>query len=215
MSCFREAEEAVFEPLRRSEYGKTSILFKSSTREDYLWWKDVSEQRSFAAHEVTDRIYLGGVEAAMDQERLRVLNISYALTVARDMVDVEPVSHHHNNSNASWFDEHAVIPVYDTEDDLLLMHFQSAIQFIDACLEARPSRAILVHCVAGVSRSATIVIAYMMYKYSMPYGEALSRVQAIRTVVQPNDGFVHQLQLFEEHKCDFDAACKEYKRQCE
>ena len=50
---------------------------------------------------------------------------------------------------------------------------------------------------AGVSRSATIVIAYLMWKKKMKFDEAFSFVQKKRTIV-PNYGFKQQLKLFEK-----------------
>ena len=52
---------------------------------------------------------------------------------------------------------------------------------------------ILVHCNAGVSRSATIVIAYLMASLGLNYDEAFAKVKSIRSCIRPNDGFVRQL----------------------
>jgi protein-tyrosine phosphatase len=57
---------------------------------------------------------------------------------------------------------------------------------------------ILVHCVAGISRSATLVIYYLMVhqKYTLP--NALRFIRSARGCVNPNDGFLAQ--LIELHK---------------
>ncbi len=52
---------------------------------------------------------------------------------------------------------------------------------------------ILVHCVSGISRSASIVIAYIMDKYKMNYDQAFSYVKTKRTTIRPNTNFVEQL----------------------
>ena len=59
---------------------------------------------------------------------------------------------------------------------------------------------------AGASRSATIIIAYLMWKKKMKYYDALDFVQKKRFIVDPNDGFKEQLKLFEEEliKNDYD-----------
>ena len=57
---------------------------------------------------------------------------------------------------------------------------------------------ILVHCRAGASRSATIVIAYLMWTKKMEYGKALQFVKDKRFIVFPNDGFREQLKMFEK-----------------
>lgn len=56
----------------------------------------------------------------------------------------------------------------------------------------------LVHCYAGVSRSVTIVVAYIMKKYNWNVDEALNFVKEKRVVAKPNDGFMKQLKQFEE-----------------
>ena len=49
------------------------------------------------------------------------------------------------------------------------------------------------HCAAGVSRSSTVVIAYIMAKYNINFDEALLRVREVRQCVNPNNGFANQL----------------------
>jgi dual specificity phosphatase 12 len=50
----------------------------------------------------------------------------------------------------------------------------------------------------GKSRSATVVIAYMMQKHHISPQEALERLQQSRPLVEPNDGFMEQLALYHE-----------------
>lgn len=45
----------------------------------------------------------------------------------------------------------------------------------------------------GVSRSATIVIAYLIRKYKCSYEKAYKKVKDRRQIVKPNSGFVMQL----------------------
>lgn len=62
----------------------------------------------------------------------------------------------------------------------------------------------MVHCFAGISRSATICIAYLMWKLSLSLGAAHFMVESARPCTQPNDGFKAQLQMFESLGCDLD-----------
>jgi hypothetical protein len=61
---------------------------------------------------------------------------------------------------------------------------------------------VLVHCQAGISRSATVVIGYVMWKDRMGADAATARVTAARDVVWPNPGFKCQLREFEALGCD-------------
>jgi len=76
--------------------------------------------------------------------------------------------------------------------------FPGSISFINEAL--REGGKVLVHCVAGVSRSATIVLSYLMQNYQMTFAEALRKLQKIRSVVNPNQGFRSQLRQFENMK---------------
>ena len=49
------------------------------------------------------------------------------------------------------------------------------------------------HCFGGISRSATIVIAYMMKKEMMNLEEAFNYVKERRDIINPNDGFIKKL----------------------
>ena len=57
---------------------------------------------------------------------------------------------------------------------------------------------VLVHCNAGVSRSAAVVIAYLMYIKSWTYLEAFDFLKTKRPCIKPNDGFIKQLLKYEE-----------------
>jgi hypothetical protein len=56
---------------------------------------------------------------------------------------------------------------------------------------------VLVHCQAGISRSATIVIAYCMWKERLSADAATALVSAARSAIWPNLGFKTQLREFE------------------
>uniref|UniRef100_A0A6P4EYP0 Dual specificity protein phosphatase 18 n=1 Tax=Drosophila rhopaloa TaxID=1041015 RepID=A0A6P4EYP0_DRORH len=56
----------------------------------------------------------------------------------------------------------------------------------------------LIHCVAGVSRSASLCLAYLMKHARMSLREAYKHVQSIRPQVRPNSGFFQQLRRYEQ-----------------
>lgn len=55
---------------------------------------------------------------------------------------------------------------------------------------------ILVHCMAGISRSVSMVIYYLMKKNKIDYDTAFNFVKNKRTIANPNDSFRKQLKLF-------------------
>jgi len=58
-------------------------------------------------------------------------------------------------------------------------------------------RGVLVHCRVGVSRSATVCIAYLLNRYGIPVEEGIRKLRQTRPVVQPNEGFMKQLTDYE------------------
>lgn len=57
----------------------------------------------------------------------------------------------------------------------------------------REKRKVLVHCNAGVSRSSTVVIAWLIVLEGMSFEDALAHCKGRRTQVKPNEGFTEQL----------------------
>jgi len=91
------------------------------------------------------------------------------------------------------------------DDDLfnLLEHFDEVFEFIDEA--HKKEGVVLVHCMAGVSRSATIVVSFLMKKYQLSFDAALRKTKNARPVVSPNPGFVGQLKIWE--KCLAHSSC--------
>lgn len=78
----------------------------------------------------------------------------------------------------------------------LQIHFDECIEFIEESLKKNEN--ILVHCAAGVSRSASIVIAYIMKTKKLKFEEAFNLVKSKRSIICPNRGFRSQLMDFEK-----------------
>lgn len=88
-------------------------------------------------------------------------------------------------------ENHLMFDVSDSPDQTLVHVFPAAFSFLEKCKEN--NQKVLVHCSAGVSRSATVVIAYMMYSHGMTLKQAYLYVKSMRPVIYPNKGFMKQL----------------------
>lgn len=65
--------------------------------------------------------------------------------------------------------------------------------------EARShEKGVLVHCLAGISRSVTITVAYLMYKCSLNLNDAFNLVRERKSNIAPNFHFMEQLYNFEK-----------------
>ncbi|KAK5083569.1 hypothetical protein LTR05_006072 [Lithohypha guttulata] len=89
----------------------------------------------------------------------------------------------------------------DTIDANLLPKLGEACDWIDEMM-SKADGGVLVHCQLGQSRSASVVIAYLMRKQNMDYQTALSKVKYRRSIVRPNPGFQTQLQMWHQMGCD-------------
>ncbi|XP_043942245.1 dual specificity protein phosphatase 14-like [Protopterus annectens] len=94
--------------------------------------------------------------------------------------------------NTNWPDmEYVKVPVADLPHALLSLYFDTVADKINQ-MEKNNGRT-LVHCVAGVSRSASLVIAYLMKYHKLSLVEAHDWVKARRPIIRPNSGFWQQL----------------------
>ncbi len=74
----------------------------------------------------------------------------------------------------------------DFEGEKIGPHFEATYEFIDKHLEKTN---VVVHCAEGVSRSPTIVIAYLMKKLHWSYMYTIGFVKDRRKSIRPNRGF--------------------------
>ena len=72
--------------------------------------------------------------------------------------------------------------------------FYECIKFIESVKEK--GGRVLVHCIQGISRSVSIVMAYIIFTKKVSYDKAFNLVQSKREISSPNFGFSIQLQNF-------------------
>ncbi|KAJ3560233.1 hypothetical protein NP233_g10974 [Leucocoprinus birnbaumii] len=135
---------------------------------------------------ITDRLYLGNWVAAGDAKMLTKLGITHVVS----MLEIEPgipdVIKETNKLH---------VRVNDSADTNILRHLEETTNFIKAAL-ANENNRVLVHCLMGISRSATAVCAYMIATEKMTGAEAIAYVQKKRPIVCPNLGFRQQLNIY-------------------
>lgn len=100
--------------------------------------------------------------------------------------------------------EYRKISWTDTADQDILQLLNEAMSFIDESHKANPDHHVLVHCVQGISRSTSVVLAYLMRHERMSLRDAFTRVKSVRTIVAPREEFLEQLGRFE---------CSEFDRE--
>lgn len=133
---------------------------------------------------VSDRIYLGNHVDADNKLHLANLQIKHVMNVSNDVENL-----HSDDFN------YARISLPDNEEEDIGQHFERAFAFFDEA-ESKGER-VFVHCHQGVSRSATIVLAYLMKKNGWSLKQTYVYVKDKRKQIHPNIGFWRQLEKLE------------------
>lgn len=130
-------------------------------------------------------IYIGNLFFAEDIELLKKNQIKSVISCL-------------NNSKITYdesiIEEHYIIPIDDDESFEILSLFETTFKIIE---DVRKRYNVLVHCEIGVSRSASIVIAYLMKKKKWSFDDSFKFVKGKRNHIDPNKGFISQLQEYE------------------
>lgn len=130
-------------------------------------------------------LYLGNERDAQDLDLLLRLNIGYVVNVTTHL----PLYHQKAGLR------YKRLPATDNSKQNLRQYFEEVFEFIEEAYQS--GQGVLVHCQAGVSRSATVVIAYLMKHTLMTMTDAYKYVRSRRPVVSPNLNFMGQLLEFE------------------
>uniref|UniRef100_A0A0R3S6P6 protein-tyrosine-phosphatase n=1 Tax=Elaeophora elaphi TaxID=1147741 RepID=A0A0R3S6P6_9BILA len=131
-------------------------------------------------------LYLGSQQDAMDSKLLSKYGIKYVINLSVNCPEPDTLKQEGHFMR---------IPVNDTYQAKLLPHFEDAFKFLDKVCE-RGSVA-LVHCLAGISRSPTLAIAYMMRRNNWTSEQAYRYVKERRPSISPNFNFMGQLLEYE------------------
>ncbi|XP_026099834.1 dual specificity protein phosphatase 26-like isoform X1 [Carassius auratus] len=143
----------------------------------------VSGRVNTNADQVWPSLYIGNMDIAENCAEMRRRRFTHVLNCA-----------HSSRRGCEIYDGMGIkymgIDAHDSCTYDMSANFNKAAEFIHTALKGGGK--ILVHCHVGVSRSATIVLAYLMLKQNMTLVEAIQKVKEGRGVF-PNRGFLRQL----------------------
>ncbi|XP_040341399.1 dual specificity phosphatase 29 isoform X1 [Herpailurus yagouaroundi] len=150
-----------------------------------LFWKGSPQYTH--VNEVWPQLYIGDEATALDRYGLQKAGFTHVLNAAHGRWNVDTGPDYYSDMAIEYHGVEADdLPTFD-----LSVFFYPAAAFIDAALSHDHSK-ILVHCVMGRSRSATLVLAYLMIHKNMTLVDAIQQVAKNRCVL-PNRGFLKQL----------------------
>ncbi|CAL9069299.1 unnamed protein product [Musa banksii] len=133
---------------------------------------------------ITEYLYIGGALAAKSMYTLQHLGITHILCLCANEIGQS------DSQNPDLF-EYRNFSVCDNDDEDIGNLFEEASDFIDYV--ERLGGKILVHCFEGKSRSATVVLAYLMLRKGLTLLEAWNMLKKAHRRAQPNDGFAKTL----------------------
>mmetsp|Transcript_10416 Transcript_10416/g.19730 ORF Transcript_10416/g.19730 Transcript_10416/m.19730 type:complete len:285 (+) Transcript_10416:15-869(+) len=136
--------------------------------------------------EVLPYLFIGNLGFARSEEHVAKWGLTHILNLTRHSVSKGVLRRCVYSS----------IVLKDKSGQDIISHFSSAFQMIENVKGTKDGK-IFVHCKAGVSRSCTIVVAYLMYAYKWSLKRAWFHVRSRRPVIHPNRGFINQLCEFE------------------
>ena len=107
----------------------------------------------FNVHEIEDGsgVYIGDIASAYNRDQLNKLGITHIITAILGVPPQFPEDY-----------VYMTVPVRDVESEDIQKFLPETTEFIKDAVESGGK--VLVHCICGVSRSATIVAAWMMMK---------------------------------------------------
>lgn len=154
------------------------------------------------------KLYLGPIECAMNADWLRKRGVRTVITVMQehdDLVDLfDAVRAAVRDAEVA---RHEIVPVDDwnKDGDRLAAALPACSRLIAETIDRQDGDggAVLVHCMMGVSRSATVVLAYLVAQRHMALDEALRVVVAQRPWIFPNDAFTRELLALEHRELGF------------
>jgi protein-tyrosine phosphatase len=133
---------------------------------------------------ILDNIYIGTYKTSMSKTTLNNNNIKSILCVGNDMQNIFANEYNYMK-----------LEIEDRIDENILFNFEGVYSFIE---ESLTKGGILIHCRGGISRSPTIILAYLMKKNKIPFEEAYKYLYELKSDINPNEGFLEQLKLFEK-----------------
>lgn len=178
----------------------------NNKRKEYLSVKDLQKVLDSCKlqlsqiDEVWPNIYIGNVAIAQNKTALQRLGITHVLNAAHSKRG--SIGNHRFYGNDFVY---CGIPADDSTHFDLDVYFKPAADFIHKALKT-PDGKVLVHCIMGMSRSSTLVLAYLMLYHHIPLHHALQKVVQKRAIY-PNRNFLALL-------LDLDLQLRRKRKKC-
>lgn len=173
----------------------------------------VLQGSSYPNGDGTGNIYVGSERAAQPNARSELTNANIR-GIVNCTTDIPCFHEERTTPSTPTSMTYCRVAVYDVETADMITFLWGATTFIHSILTNHDvnrnslrtddsssngsSSSVLVHCRMGISRSATVAIAYLIRYHGLTRDEAYTHVKRMRPQINPNRGFWNQLQTFEK-----------------
>ncbi|XP_041865413.1 dual specificity phosphatase 29-like [Melanotaenia boesemani] len=158
---------------------------------EQLFWGGTIAQYAHV-NQVWPSVYIGDEKTALERTGLMDLGITHVLNAAEGKWNnVRTGADYYRDMGIQYYG----VEADDKPTFNISQYFFPAAEFIHEALSHQQNK-VLVHCVMGRSRSATLVLAYLMMKHSLTVVDAIEHVRQHRCIL-PNHGFLKQLRALD------------------
>lgn len=150
---------------------------------------------AFSASQITDRLFVGDLASASNIEAMKEQGITHIVSVFNGTIELFPSELKYKTIHIN--DDHWID---------IKKYFNESNEFIDQAL-SEPNTKVMIHCQRGVSRSVTLLMAYLLFKLNQEnpiprddivqvITDLLKEIKTHRPIADPNPGFIESLRLY-------------------
>lgn len=150
----------------------------------------------FSASGITDKLFVGDLASASNNEAMRQQGITHIVGVFNGGVEFYPNEF-----------SYKIIHVNDDPWINIDEYFDESNSFIDNAFASTPDAKVMIHCQKGISRSVTLLMAYLLFKLNEKKQiqeneiddviyNLLNDVKTHRPIADPNNGFIESLKRY-------------------
>lgn len=134
--------------------------------------------------EIVPGLYLGNAYNASNYLTLEHYNIKHIINISSELPNAFP----------NYFN-YLQIPIKDDNQNHIYEFIPEIIEFLDR-IDISPNNSVLIHCYMGSSRSASVVLLYLIHRFKFSFEHALQLIKAKRPIVNINKNFLEDIQAY-------------------
>lgn len=138
---------------------------------------------------IIDNLYIGSAYNAADYYMLKELNIGLIINVTSEISNYYPDYFRYHKIEIEDINEHSLIDSFEETFNIINDYKCSRNESTD-------NKNIMVHCYMGASRSASIIVVYLIKKYKMNLDEAIQYMKSKRPETNINITFIDEIKKY-------------------